>query len=107
MRGQGGPGNLKLSKILIDISNQHYPETLGKCIILNSPRIFSWFWALVRPFIAEESQEKIEFITNWERLSDFVPPESRVVKHGGLMQGDYPSLYWETHATKEDEYSLD
>lgn len=43
---------------IIEICECYYPETLGKMIIVNAPRIFALMWPLVQAVINENTKEK-------------------------------------------------
>jgi len=46
---------------------QHYPERLGKLVIIDSPLIFLGLWKLVKSWLEPESQNKISFVRYKEK----------------------------------------
>lgn len=46
----------------------HFPERLGKCLLVDVNWAFSTFWALVRPFVAPATAAKIVQISGREAL---------------------------------------
>ncbi len=46
----------------INILNNHYPERLYKCFLLDTPWLFSLIWKAVSPFIHEKTKQKIKFV---------------------------------------------
>jgi hypothetical protein len=48
-------------KMLIDILNYNYPETLGVAIILNAPFVFTACWAVIKPWLDPVTAAKCEF----------------------------------------------
>ncbi len=37
----------------------HYPELLSKIVVINCPKMFYVFWAVVKPFIRGATREKV------------------------------------------------
>jgi hypothetical protein len=56
------PGR-KASLETLTILQDHYPERLGSAIVFNPPKIFSVFWAMVRPFLDERTAGKVHFLS--------------------------------------------
>ncbi|KAK7067348.1 hypothetical protein SK128_010312 [Halocaridina rubra] len=63
-----------LVRVLFDILQAHYPERMGVCIILNAPYIFSACWAIIKPWLDENSAGKIIFVKGDDHLSTYVDP---------------------------------
>ncbi|OMJ25661.1 CRAL-TRIO domain-containing protein [Smittium culicis] len=51
----------KISKSFLDVLQSHYPETLGRGIIINAPSIFFYTYKLISPFIDPVTKSKIFF----------------------------------------------
>ncbi|OMJ28419.1 CRAL-TRIO domain-containing protein [Smittium culicis] len=51
----------KVSKSFLDVLQSHYPETLGRGIIINAPSIFLYTYKLISPFIDPVTKSKIFF----------------------------------------------
>lgn len=48
-------------KLLIDVLQTQYPDTLGDAIIVDSPYIFSGCWMLIRPWLDPVTSSKVTF----------------------------------------------
>ena len=74
---------------MIGIDSKHYPETLGRMFIINVPTIFSVPWAILKPFLDERTQRKIEVFSSvsaWKkRLREVVEPRDLPVDFGGEL----------------------
>jgi hypothetical protein len=83
------PVTINYLKAMIGIDSKHYPETLGRMFIINVPTIFSAAWALIRPFLDERTQRKIEIFSSasaWKkRLREVVEPRDLPVDFGGEL----------------------
>jgi len=55
------PG-INLVKLCSSIDEAHYPELLKKMIVINAPRIFTLFWAILKPIMDKRTIEKIEIL---------------------------------------------
>lgn len=60
-------------KQLIWLLSRRYPERLGKCLIVNSPFIFTGCWALIRLWLHEVTSSKIVFIKSKDHLAEYIP----------------------------------
>ncbi|KAH8739453.1 SEC14 domain containing protein [Cryptosporidium ryanae] len=61
----------KIIKELVYISQNYYPELLGKMVVINAPSIFSIIWNFVKPLIDEKTAKKISIYTqhdNWKSV---------------------------------------
>lgn len=74
---------------MVKIDSAHYPETLGKMLIINVPGFFSLAWKLITPFLDERTIRKIEIFSSeaeWKpRLREIVPPERLPAEYGGNL----------------------
>ncbi|XP_042870653.1 CRAL-TRIO domain-containing protein C3H8.02-like [Penaeus japonicus] len=61
-------------KTLFEIMQDHYPERLGVCLILNAPFIFSTCWPIIRAWLDENTASKIHFIKQLNDLTPYVDP---------------------------------
>ena len=41
------------------VSQDYYPECIGKCFIVNAPFIFTAIWGIVKAWIDEKTKKKI------------------------------------------------
>ncbi|KAM7312148.1 SEC14-like protein 3 [Ixodes scapularis] len=68
----------------------NYPETLERCVFINTPSFFPFFWKLVRNFIAEKTATKIEVFAHegWKpALLKYIDPSQLPVHWGGELLG--------------------
>lgn len=62
-------------KQLIWLLSRRYPERLGKCLIVNSPFIFTGCWALIRLWLVS-----LKFRTNYNTWGGDCPRRSKIEK---------------------------
>ncbi|KAJ1614891.1 SEC14 domain-containing protein [Cryptosporidium canis] len=69
----------KVIKDLVHISQNYYPELLGKMIVINAPSIFGIIWNFLKPLIDDRTAKKISIYTHnddWKSvLLDLVEPD--------------------------------
>ncbi len=58
----------RILSVLTRIDQDNYPETLGKTLIINAPRVFRAIWSIVKPMLDPRTQSKIEVCPG-----DFLP----------------------------------
>lgn len=53
----------------------NYPETMGRVLIIQAPRVFPILWTLVSTFIDEKTREKFLFCDHdfQHGLKDYIP----------------------------------
>ncbi|OLY82806.1 CRAL-TRIO domain-containing protein [Smittium mucronatum] len=51
----------RVSKMFFDVLQSHYPERLGRGIIINPPSIFLLTWKIISPFIDPATKKKVLF----------------------------------------------
>ena len=49
-------------KMVIEMPSLHYPETMWRMYIINTPRGFDMLWSLIRPFLHEGTRANIEIL---------------------------------------------
>ena|SRR3990167_2635340 len=79
-------------KFMIHMLQNYYPESMGVCLILNSPWLFSGCWAVLKHWIDPRSQEKIKFIAS-AQLSEFIDPTAIPKSLGGSEEWEYKYEY--------------
>jgi hypothetical protein len=67
--------DFEVVKILIDVLQFNYPETLSCALVLNSPFIFSACWAVIRPWLDPDTRAKVMF-TGSADIGQFVVKSS-------------------------------
>ncbi|KAL8779465.1 MAG: hypothetical protein Q9213_006919 [Squamulea squamosa] len=79
-------------KQVLNILQSHYPERLGRALIINIPWIVQPFFKLINPFIDPATREKLKFDQD---LRHFVPPAQLLTTHGGDVDFVYEhDVYW-------------
>ncbi|KAK7067350.1 hypothetical protein SK128_010314, partial [Halocaridina rubra] len=59
-------------KVLYNTMQDHYPEGLGVCLVLNAPLIFAACWAIIKGWLDENTASKIKFIKEDEELAKYI-----------------------------------
>ncbi|KAL2207956.1 CRAL/TRIO domain-containing protein [Sarocladium strictum] len=75
------------------VLQNHYPERLGKALIINVPWIVKGFFTIITPFIDPVTREKLKFN---EDMTQYLPPAQLWSEDwGGKMDFDYDhETYW-------------
>ncbi|KAK0658704.1 CRAL-TRIO domain-containing protein [Cercophora samala] len=91
-RSNTSPG-IGLAREVLDILQHHYPERLGKALIINMPWVVTAFFKLITPFIDPHTREKLKFN---EDMSQYVPTEQMWSEFSsGKLAFEYDhSQYW-------------
>ncbi|KAI1092340.1 CRAL/TRIO domain-containing protein [Rostrohypoxylon terebratum] len=78
---------------VLHILQTHYPERLGRAMIINVPWVVWGFFKLITPFIDPLTREKLKFN---EDMTQFVPKEQLWSEFpGGELQFEYNhDVYW-------------
>ena len=61
----------EIVRLLIDILQYNYPETMNSALIVNSPFLFHACWAVIRPWLDPITASKVVFI-NQKQLAEHV-----------------------------------
>jgi hypothetical protein len=96
-----------LAKQLITLDESHYPESMQKMFIINTPWIFNTVWKLLKPIISERTVAKIEILGSdyIDKLRELVDDDQIPVELGGSCSqcggkpcisagGAVPESYW-------------
>ncbi|KAI1935112.1 Phosphatidylinositol transfer protein (PITP) [Ophidiomyces ophidiicola] len=76
----------------LNILQNHYPERLGRAMVINMPLVILGFMKLITPFIDPQTREKLKFN---EDLRLHVPPAHLWKAVNGDVEFEYDhSLYW-------------
>lgn len=91
-RSNTAPG-IGLAREVLHILQHHYPERLGKALIVNMPWIVTGFFKLITPFIDPLTREKLKFN---EDMSQYVPTEQMWSEFSsGKLEFEYDhATYW-------------
>lgn len=89
--------SMKYIKMSSSLTQNYFPETLGKMYVINASTVFSFLWSLVRPFIDEKTRNKIHVYRDkyQEQLLEEIDKENlptflggECVCEGGCMNSD-------------------
>ncbi|KAI1498489.1 cral trio domain-containing protein [Biscogniauxia marginata] len=91
-RSYTAPG-INQGREVLHILQTHYPERLGRAMIINVPWVVWGFFKLITPFIDPLTKEKLKFN---EDMTQYVPKEQLWTEFGGgELQFEYDhSVYW-------------
>ncbi|KAI1391251.1 CRAL/TRIO domain-containing protein [Hypoxylon trugodes] len=91
-RSNTAPG-ISQGREVLHILQTHYPERLGRAMIINVPWVVWGFFKLITPFIDPLTREKLKFN---EDMTQYVPKEQLWSEFaGGELQFDYDhDVYW-------------
>ncbi|KAJ5160152.1 Phosphatidylinositol transfer protein PDR16 [Penicillium canariense] len=88
----GQSATLGQAKQTLDILQNHYPERLGRALVINVPFVIWGFFKLITPFIDPNTRQKLKFN---EDLRQHVPPSHLLKSVGGDVDFKYDhSIYW-------------
>lgn len=81
------------AKEVLNILQTHYPERLGKALIINMPWMVVGFFKIIKPLLDPVTKEKLKFN---EDMKAYVPPEQLWTEFSeGALSFDYDhSAYW-------------
>lgn len=76
-------------QFMVQCFQSFYPESLGKCLIMNPPWIFSGFFRMVKPLLDPVVAAKIEMVAPGEEMFKFIPRENLLKRFGGDSEYQY------------------
>lgn len=83
---------LSQGREVLNILQTHYPERMGRALIINVPWVVWGFFKLIMPFIDPLTREKLKFN---EKVREYVPPEQLWKEFQGDCDFEYDhSVYW-------------
>lgn len=83
-------------KGLFLVFQDYYPESLGKILILNPPFIFYAVFALIKPFLAKATKDKVEFLRGDDvnkRMQSWIHKDMLPTEYGGNLRIDHSKKY--------------
>ncbi|RHZ66526.1 CRAL/TRIO domain protein [Aspergillus thermomutatus] len=90
----GQNASIGQAKQTLNILQNHYPERLGRALVINVPFVIWGFFKLITPFIDPLTREKLKFN---EDLRQHVPAGHLMKSVGGDVEFRYDhSIYWPT-----------
>ncbi|ERS98711.1 hypothetical protein HMPREF1624_05498 [Sporothrix schenckii ATCC 58251] len=91
-RSNTAPG-ISTGREVLHILQTHYPERLGRALIINVPWVVWGFFKLITPFIDPLTREKLKFN---EDMNQYVPSEQLWTEFLGKLEFDYDhEVYWQ------------
>ncbi|KAL4957682.1 CRAL-TRIO domain-containing protein [Aspergillus filifer] len=88
----GQNASIGQAKDTVHFLQNHYPERLGRALVINMPFIIMGFFKIVTPFLDPVTREKLKFNEN---LNNHVPPTHLMKSVGGEVEFKYDhSAYW-------------
>ncbi|KAL9025817.1 MAG: hypothetical protein Q9196_005429 [Gyalolechia fulgens] len=79
-------------KLVLNILQSHYPERLGRALVINIHWVVWTFLKLINPFIDPATREKIKYD---QSCRQFVPPSQLLKTYGGEVNFEYDhDVYW-------------
>ncbi|QKX58406.1 uncharacterized protein TRUGW13939_05528 [Talaromyces rugulosus] len=88
----GQNASVSQAKQTLDILQNHYPERLGRALVINIPWIIWGFLKIITPFIDPVTVQKLKFN---EDLRKHVPPAQLLKSVGGDVEFEYDhASYW-------------
>ncbi|PTU25578.1 hypothetical protein P175DRAFT_0529136 [Aspergillus ochraceoroseus IBT 24754] len=88
----GQNASIGQAKETLNFLQNHYPERLGRALVINMPFLILGFFKLITPFIDPLTREKLKFNDN---LTKHVPPTQLMKSVGGEVDFQYDhSIYW-------------
>ena len=80
---------LTLTKLLAEIDQKQYPETLGRIFIINVPSVFPFVWRMVKPWLDPATAAKIEIYAGPKEyepaLKNFIGEDNLPSNYGGKL----------------------
>merc|ERR1711974_367109 len=81
----------------LKIFSNHYPERLYKCLLVDAPWVFSFFYKILRPFIDRKTAEKIEWVSGeagvgtakTKAFQNYIADEELFPEYGGSSKWTY------------------
>lgn len=92
-------------QFMIQCFQNYYPESLGKCLVVNPSWLFSGFYKLIRPLLDPIVAAKVEIIQSNEELTKFIVPENLLKQFDGAS--DYRYSYIPEDASGKKIKELD
>lgn len=94
-------------QFMVQCFQSFYPESLGKCLVLNPTWLFSGFYKAIKGFLDPVVQAKIELISDPEEMKKFVPEENLLEQFGGTCRYRYEYVESSEAEDKEEAEKAD
>ena len=91
---RGRNPSMRTSRTVLDILQSHYPERLGRALIINIPTLINLFFKVIMPFVDPITREKVHF--NPKVLQEgFFQADQLKKQFGGDREFEYVhEKYW-------------
>ncbi|OOF93195.1 hypothetical protein ASPCADRAFT_151657 [Aspergillus carbonarius ITEM 5010] len=90
----GQNASLGQAKQTLNFLQNHYPERMGRALVINMPFMILGFFKMITPFIDPQTRQKLKFN---EDLCQHVPAGHLMKSMGGDVEFRYEhSVYWPT-----------
>ena len=76
------------TKFMINMLQNHFPDSMGVCLILNSPWLFRACWSILKGWIDPASQDKIIF-ANLNDVKNYIDVDQLPKCYGGNEDWNY------------------
>eukprot|EP01122_Echinamoeba_exundans_P005656 TRINITY_DN1580_c0_g1_i2.p1 TRINITY_DN1580_c0_g1~~TRINITY_DN1580_c0_g1_i2.p1 ORF type:complete len:205 (-),score=45.43 TRINITY_DN1580_c0_g1_i2:90-704(-) len=84
-----GMSQISVAKEVLSILQNHYPERLGACFMVNPPWTFRIFWGIVSPFLDEVTRNKIKILKKTADMLELIPEDQLEEEYGGQNAFQY------------------
>ncbi|KAL9716620.1 hypothetical protein Ac2012v2_001070 [Leucoagaricus gongylophorus] len=89
--------SISIARKVLNILQQHYVETLGRALIVNLPRLLSFFYRGISPFLDPVTRDKMRFNPN---LLELIPASQLDADFGGSYHFEFEAeSYWDQIVT--------
>jgi len=85
--------DMKSVQFLVQSLQNHYPESLGKVLIYNSPWFMHGVWKVVKPWLDAITAAKVYFVDK-RGIRDYISDENLLVEYGGRDNFTYDAEYF-------------
>ncbi|KAI0082133.1 CRAL/TRIO domain-containing protein [Panus rudis PR-1116 ss-1] len=84
--------SISTARKVLHILQEHYPETLGRGLVVNLPTLLNFFYKGISPFLDPVTRDKIRFNPN---VLDLIPKEQLITELGGEYDYEFDhEEYW-------------
>jgi len=69
VRKMASRGVLSMLQLATKMMQDYYPETMGQCLVVNAPMVFSALYAIIKGFLDERTRSKIRIVgSNYQQV---------------------------------------
>jgi len=97
------PHALRLTGELLHVIQAHNPERLEKCILFNTPFVFSGTWSLIKSWLDPVVAKKVVFVSDTKLVRELFNENDLPKEYGGKRELPYPiEGFAELHPLKSE-----